>query len=97
MSPSESTSHPDEQAPAKHWADALFGNLPSDSKYANLLALAGSLLMGNPEAAHHYYKVARQAGAKDADLQNVTVLTAQLSETDLSPLAIETVWHAPRE
>ena len=104
MNPSEPMSSSNKEEPQpKHWADALFGNVPPDSKEANLLALTCALVMGNLDAAHHYYKTARQAGADDADLQNVTALVSQIAGTDpstssgqaLSPLAIETVWPAP--
>ena len=83
-----------EESQPKRWADALFGNVSPDSKEANLLALACALVMGNLDAAHHYYKTARQAGADDADLQNVAALVSQMTGTDLSPLAVETVWPA---
>lgn len=96
MNPSEPMSHSDKEEPQpKHWADALFGNVPPDSKEANLLALACALVMGNLDAAHHYYKTARQAGATDFDLQNVTALVSQIAGIDLSPLAVEAVWQAP--
>jgi len=84
-----------EQQPPRSWADSVFGNVPHDSKDANLLALAGALIMGHPELAQHYFKRARQAGADDTDLQGVTGLASQLVGVDLSPLAFETVWQAP--
>jgi len=96
MNPSEPMSNSDKEEPQpKHWADALFGNVPPDSKEANLLALACALAMGNLDAAHHYYKTAQQAGATDFDLQNVAALVSQMTGTDLSPLAVEAVWQAP--
>ena len=79
---------------SRHWADTIFGHLPSDSKEVNLLALACALVMGNPEVAHRYYKTARRAGASDAALQNVTTLASQAVDADLSLLAFETVWQA---
>lgn len=85
------------QSASKHWADALFGNLPSDFKDAHLLALACALAMGHPEVAHHYFKTARQAGATDADLQNVTALTSQITGVNLTPLTFETEWQASED
>lgn len=85
------------QVVVPYWADAFFGNVPPDSKEANLLALACALLMGNLEVAHHYYKRARQAGAQDADLQNVTAIVSRIAGADLTPLAFETVWQALEE
>jgi len=64
-------------------------------KEVNLLAPAYTLVMGNPGVAHRFYRTARQAGVEDADLQNLTAIVSQITETDLPPLAIETVWQAP--
>lgn len=96
MNPSEPRSNfAGREAQPEHRADALFGNLPSDSREVNLLALGCARVMGDPEVAHCYYRTARLAGAEEADLQNLTALVSQVTEADLSPLAIETVWQAP--
>jgi alkylhydroperoxidase/carboxymuconolactone decarboxylase family protein YurZ len=86
-----------EETSSRSWTEALFGDLPADFKDAHLLALACALALGHPEVAHHYFKTARRAGASDTELQNVTALTSQITRTDLSPLAFETVWRAADE
>jgi alkylhydroperoxidase/carboxymuconolactone decarboxylase family protein YurZ len=86
-----------EAAQPRHWAEAFFGNPPPDSREARLLALACALMMGHPEIAQHHYKAAREAGALDRDLQNVTAIASQVVGADLTPLAFETVWPAPEE
>ena len=50
------------------WTNDLFGNLPFDLKYANLISLAVALTKGNVGAIKYFYGAASKAGASDAEL-----------------------------
>ena len=46
----------------------MFGNLPFELKYANLISLGAALVMGNPGAIKYFYNAAQKSGATDAEL-----------------------------
>lgn len=50
------------------WTNDLFGNLPFDLKYANLISLGCALVSGNPGAIKYFYKAAAKSGASQAEL-----------------------------
>ena len=50
------------------WTNDLFGSLPFDLKYANLISLACALVMGNPGAIKYFYKAASKSGASEAEI-----------------------------
>lgn len=50
------------------WTNDLFGSLPFDLKYANLISMGCALVMGNPGAIKYFYKAAAKSGASDAEI-----------------------------
>jgi alkylhydroperoxidase/carboxymuconolactone decarboxylase family protein YurZ len=51
------------------WTNDLFGNLPFDLKYANLISLSCALVLGNPGAVKYFYNAALKSGATEAELK----------------------------
>jgi alkylhydroperoxidase/carboxymuconolactone decarboxylase family protein YurZ len=51
------------------WTNDLFGNLPFELKYANLISLGCALVLGNPGAIKYFYKAAIKSGASEAELK----------------------------
>ncbi len=50
------------------WTNDLFGNLPFELKYANLISLGCALVLGNPGAIKYFYNAAIKSGATEAEL-----------------------------
>ncbi len=50
------------------WTNDLFGNLPFELKFANLISLGCALVSGNPGAINYFYKAAAKSGASRAEL-----------------------------
>jgi alkylhydroperoxidase/carboxymuconolactone decarboxylase family protein YurZ len=50
------------------WTNDLFGNLPFDLKYANLISLGCALVLGNPGAVKYFHKAASNSGASTAEI-----------------------------
>ena len=55
------------------WADKMFQGAPDVApKYRDMLAMLASMLMGNENAAQHFYAQAVVDGASDEELRRVS-------------------------
>src|SRR5438445_2943430 len=68
------------------WVDKMFSRSDDvDPKYRDMLAMLAMLMMGNPDAAQHYFAKAIVDGASDDELRRV-VNTAKSVELDVGDL-----------
>ncbi len=68
------------------WVDSMFSRSDDvDPKYRDMLAMVAMLMMGNQDAAQHYFAKAIVDGASDDELQRVvsTAKSANLETGDL--------------
>src|SRR5438874_1588121 len=69
------------------WADKMFQGAPDVApKYRDMLAMVASMLMGNEQAAQHFYARAVVDGASDAELKRAGD-TASIAMLDVGDLA----------
>ena len=69
------------------WADQMFQRAPDVApKYRDMLAMVASMLMGNENAAQHFYAQAVVDGASDEELRRVTD-TAKMATMDVGDLS----------
>jgi hypothetical protein len=69
------------------WADKMFQGAPDVApKYRDMLAMLASMLMGNENAAQHFYAQAVVDGASDEELRRVSD-TASMALMDVGDLA----------
>lgn len=58
----------DGRAKYYEWTNDLFGHLPFELKYANMISLGCALVLGNPGAVKYFYNAAIKSGATESEL-----------------------------